>query len=448
MGVADSFVPTIGVPSIVLKKANLQIYLSSLSAGSGARITPSSLYVPTIAVPSSSSGNHSFVRYPVHRTIVCGRGIDDLLAYDRVVGGENPTDPESARAVFELDMPQIPQQPRTSGGVISFADTRRAETALEKFRKSVQNASEYESGWLGSGLQPLVDWLSKDHTEDSIHPDVRRLTESLLETAEKSVSRQENENVLEQKAQTVSEDVRHSLGEAVSAWSEQAHTELRDELNKGFAGDEWRSLAWWKLFWRVDDVGMLASGILEKKWLSQAEKEAIWLSGKIQQAGLLSGDVSGFNQREPSPNEPTAVVQRDFWAAHIGRYRSRLVDTKVPSLHTLAQKLVTFSLSTSTLTSVLAALTYIGTSTTSVYEAGTVAALGLIYSLYRQQKRWDAACKTWESEVREEGRKALKDTEDAFRVVLKDGGRRTESETETEARARIQEAKEALSNVK
>jgi hypothetical protein len=314
----------------------------------------------------------------------------------------------------------------------------------------VHHASEYERGWTGSGLQTLLDWVSStDYGDQPIQPDVKRLVESVLETTEESVVTQEKRTALEQKAQTVDDKVRRSLADTVPVWSERAHTELRDTLNEGFTSKRWRDLSWWQLFWHVDDLSMVMTDILEKKWLPHAEKEAIWLSGRIQQAGLLEGDeaMSNFHPAEPSAH-PSSTSPPGVWTAHIRLHRDQLLDKRMPSLHALAQRLVAFTLSTTSLTSALAALTYISVSGLSAYEASTVAAVGLIYSLRRQQSRWDAAREAWESEVREQGRKALKETEDAFRTIIREGGRRRGSVTETEARTKIEDARRALADVK
>jgi hypothetical protein len=91
----------------------------------------------------------------------------------------------------------------------------------------------------------------------------------------------------------------------------------------------------------------------------------------------------------------------------------------VPVLQALAQKLVLQTLTTSTFTSALAGLMYISTISTSVYEAGAVAALGLVWSLKRMQGKWETTRRFWEGEVREEGRKAVRGVESAVGDVLK-----------------------------
>jgi hypothetical protein len=113
----------------------------------------------------------------------------------------------------------------------------------------------------------------------------------------------------------------------------------------------------------------------------------------------------------------------------------------------LAQRLVFFSLSTTSLTSALSVLTYVSLPASSIYETCTIAAVGLIYSLRRQQRKWDAARTFWEEEVREQGRAALLETEEQLRTTVRDGGKSQVDVTAHEARKAIADAREALDNV-
>ncbi|PGH36645.1 hypothetical protein GX50_00507 [[Emmonsia] crescens] len=454
LAVGNSLVPTISIPSITLKSANLEILLSPLSVNpsSDVHITSNAFLVPTIAIQSTGTGTHTFVRYPVHKSIVCGKAIDGLLAYTRLAERANITDTNSIRATFDFGLGEGSTQ---KGNGISFIDIERAEAALNTFRDSVQNATQYERGWSGSGVQPLVDWVSASPKDDALDPSIKRLVGSLLDGAEESISTEENKKILVQQSKTVPEEVRLDLDGIITTWAERAHTELRDSLNEGFASKPWRTLAWWKLFWHVDDVGMITSRILRKKWLPEAEKEVIWIGGKIHQAGLLSNNTNSTAAIQGSPEfevsragESSSMSPEKLWPTQIPDIRHGLATSSVPSLHAVAQNLVFFSLSTTSLSSALSALVYISTSSTSIYEAGTIATIGLFVSLRRQQRGWDAARSTWEREVREEGRRALKDTEESLRTVIHEGGRATETTPETEARQQINRARQALSDVK
>ncbi|EAW12694.1 uncharacterized protein ACLA_011210 [Aspergillus clavatus NRRL 1] len=451
--IPNDLLPTISVPSSILKKGNIEILVSTLGAEtefSTSRLSADTFLVPTVTIRTSHSGRHNVVRYPVHRSIVCGSGADDLLAYSGLIARSNLK--KEARSVHGvIEIPGAATE--STSDRISFVDIHQADEALAKFRESVQNASLYERGWSRSGVQPVVDWLSSLRTEaGTLNPSLRTLIEALIDSAETGVVTEETRRMLEQEAESIPEEVREQLARLVSAWAERAHIELRGSLEEGFASKDWKDLAWWKLFWRVDDISMVTSEILEKKYLCRAEKEVIWTAGKFEQAGVLEGsplasedvvsesvepDMNSSTPMEPS--QPQAP-----WPTQIAQSRTKLLGTTVPSLHALAQRLVLFSVSTTTLTTALSALTYVSWPTTSIYETGTMAAVGLIYSLRNQQKKWDAARAFWEEEVRENGRTALLETEQELRTITQQGGRHVEEIAKTDARERIGTARKAL----
>ncbi|RAK98917.1 uncharacterized protein BO80DRAFT_427022 [Aspergillus ibericus CBS 121593] len=425
--IPNDLLPTISVPSPILKKGNLEILVTTLGAEadvSNARFTADTFLVPTVTIRTSHSGRHNMVRYPVHRSIVCGSGVDGFLAYSGLMARSDlKKEAASVYGAIELAV----TQPQKYNGRVAFVDIDKADDALAKFRESVQNASLYERGWNSSGVQPVVDWLASLRAEEgTLDPSLRTLITSLLDAADAGATAAEQKKHQEQEAGAVSWETRDVLDRSVSAWAERAHTELRGSLEEGFASKPWRGLAWWKLFWHVDDVGMITSEILDRKYLRQAEREVIWTAGRYQQAGL------------------TETQDETNWPAQIPTSRTRLLETTVPSLQALAQRLVMFSISTTTLTSALSALTYISLPTTSVYETCTMAAVGLIYSLRRQQRKWESARHWFENEVREEGRTALLETETQLRETVQQGGHIEEVPADKTARETIERARQAL----
>ncbi|KAE8152526.1 hypothetical protein BDV25DRAFT_65668 [Aspergillus avenaceus] len=445
--IPNNLLPTISVPSPILKHGNLEILVSTLGTQtqlSDAHFTADTFLVPTVTIPTSHSGLANTVRYPVHRTIVCGRGVDGLVAYNGLVSRANLKNEE--RSVYgTIDLAVTDSQ--KSNDRLAFVDIDRADEALEKFRESVQNASLYERGWNGSGVQAVQDWLSSLRTDEgTLDPSLRSLITSLINSAENGVATDEKQKTQDTDSKATSDDVRASLDRSVTEWAERGHTELRGSLEEGFASKQWRGLAWWKLFWHVDDVGMITSEILEKKYLRRAENEVIWTAGRFQQAGLLEAPPA--EAPKPTTNGAAIANTEEQWPAEIATSRSRLLETSIPSLQALAQRLVLFSMSTTTMTSVLSALTCVSVPTTSIYETGTMVAVGLIYSLRRQQRKWEAARTFWEDEVREDGRRALIETEDHLRSIVQEGGRRLEEESaEPDSRKTIDRARKALENV-
>ncbi|KAL4805977.1 hypothetical protein BDV18DRAFT_15323 [Aspergillus unguis] len=457
--ISNHLVPTISVPSHILKKANVEILVASLGTGqemSGAQLSADTFLVPTVTIQTSHTGRHNMVRYPVHRSIVCAQGVDGLLAYSGLIAQSDlRKEASSIYAAVELGS----SGPALNDERIAFVNTDKADEAMGKFRESVKNALVYERGWSSSGVQPVANWLSAARGEEgSLNPSLRSLVSSLVDAAERGVIAEETRRVEAQEEASVSDDIRASLDHRVSAWAEKAHTELRSALEEGFATKKWRGLAWWKLFWRVDDVGMITSEILDKKYLRRAEKDVIWTAGQFEQAGLRdpmpeeSEPVSIPTETATDNGVAVAVVEPPKeeqvpWPAQITKSRAQLLESTVPSLQAMAQRLVLFSLSTTSLTSALSILTYVSLPSASIYETCSIAAVGLIYSLRRQQKKWEAARGFWEEEVRDNGRTALLETEEQLRKTVRHGGKVEEPVTAHDARKAITRARDALDNV-
>ncbi|KAJ5536110.1 hypothetical protein N7513_009296 [Penicillium frequentans] len=448
--IPNDLLPTIAVQSSLLKKGNLEILVSSIGSESNSTRTTldaDTFLVPTVTIETPHPGRNNIVRYPVHRSIVCGSGVDGLLAFSSLMGQSDlKNEVESVRGAIELSV----ENKNAGDGRLSFVDIERATKALDRIRESVQNAIEYERGWSGSGVQPTIDWLastSQVTKEGTLNPALVPLIESLLDAADEGVLARDAKALEGQAVGVPSENVRFELERGVVTWAERAHSELRSSLEAGFASPRWRGLAWWKLFWRVDDVGMITSEILEKRFLRRAEQEAIWSSGQYEQAGLLNDPKPALPPDSASDSTPEQSTPPP-WPTQIPDMRNKLLTTTVPSLQALAQSLVLFSVSTTTLTSALSALTYLSIPSASVYESCTLAAVGLIYSLRRQQKKWVAARGFWEDEVREEGRASLLETEDLMRKTVREGGKAVEDLTDHRAREAVDRAKKALAEIK
>ncbi|KAJ5664876.1 uncharacterized protein N7477_007324 [Penicillium maclennaniae] len=444
----DDLLPTLAVRSPVLKKGNIEILIGKIgseAASAGASLSADTFLVPNVTIPTSHSGRQNMIRYPVHGSIVCGHGVNGLLAFSSLVSrADLKNEIASVRGAIELS---VANQTRDSDR-LSFVDIERASTALDKIRESVQNATEYERGWNASGVQAVVDWLANFSLADSgeeLNPALVPLIESLLNAADEGVRARDAQALQKQTVGAVSEEVRTELERGVVSWAEQGHSELRSALEAGFASPRWRGLAWWKLFWRVDDVGMITSDILEKQFLRRAEREVIFNSGKYQQAGLLEEPIT-----PPESNTDSAPSKASLtpWPTLIPDLRAKLLNTTVPSLQALAQSLVLFSVSTTALTSTLSVLTYISVPSASAYESATIGALGLIYSLRRQQKKWDSARGFWEDEVREEGRTCLLETEALLRQIVREGGKSISDASDHRAREAVVRARKALEAVR
>ncbi|KAF7933350.1 hypothetical protein EAE99_003235 [Botrytis elliptica] len=398
----------------------------------GTELFEETVLVPTMEIPSSAA-RYTPVTTPVHKSFLLGQGIMgavSLLSYPLHANRESIG---SAVNVPNFESKSLP---------IPSIDISSGNEALQTFRKSIENAMIYERQWLSSGIPEVIDWMKSgaSSTQDTIKEPLLRLILSIIQNAEKNLKVEQARQLSLLLSTRIPSAQMTSLRHELSRWSERAHTELRDQLDVAFGGQRWRKLGWWKLFWRVDDVSMITSDMLSRSFLIEAEKEIIFLAGRTEEAGVyrnipLDSDSTQNSDwaytpvqealpegLPPPPNlrdiipikadEDTPMkIQPQPWPLHIPIARSFLSTTTIPALQALAQKLVLQTLSTSSLTSALAGLMYVSNMSTTLYEAGAVAAFGIVWSMRRMQTKWETARAYWEGEVREEGRKAVRNVE-------------------------------------
>lgn len=380
--------------------------------------------------------------------------------------------PETVKVAMGIPAPSTELEQGISDRYVAI-DLDLGTQALDKFRESIANSVFYERGWFRSGMPALTAWLahSASTASSEIKPAVRDLINSLLSDADESIKIEDGQRLQELLDSSIPEPTKSAILSSLALWAEHAHTELRDQLDVAFASKHWRKIAWWKLFWRVDDVGMIASDVLERRWLTSAEKDIIWVAGRIEEAGFFASDPDAASLPEramllprpttthkvgdvpdaPRPSDlrkyanrlndddSTAVAPKP-WPQQITLVRQYLSASTIPPLEALAQRLILETASTVSATSSLSALLWLSSSA-GVFESGTVAALGAAWALRRMQGVWERARATWEAEVREEGRRALKETEECVREVVRVRGEAVgRDEVGVEERRRAREA--------
>lgn len=407
------------------------------------------------------------VPYPVHKTLILGEGLDSAVAYGKFTSDSVGEIGDVVKVAINLPPPlkeADPNEQSTSTAVNVDVGTE----ALASFRQSIQNVHVYEQDWFRSGLPALSKWLVQGlQPSEPFKPAIKSLIASVADDAEANITREDAQQLDKLASSTSQQETAVSIIGHLETWAEKSHRELRDQLDEAFTARNWHKLAWWKLFWRVDDVTMITSEILERRWLVDAEKNSIYLAGRMNQVGFPE-DISKLTITRPESPEtntsiptqnsfPTPKPQTDLstqvhhpnpWPAQISTSRASLLSETIPPLQALAQRLVLQTLSTTSLSAALSALLYVSVSTVSLFEASAVAALGLTFSLRRMQKLWEGAREMWQGEVREEGRRTLKYTEELVRLIVRNSKvKEGEDEGVKERRAAreaVQRVREAL----
>lgn len=438
------------ISSPLLNSYNLEILVlesEDLRGREGGVQTLDDVLVPTVEIPTSNTGRYTPVTTPVHKAVVLGNGIWGATKLMEL--------PQTDNVMTAVNMPAYTQVRR---GTLPFqlVDIPQAKTALAVFRNSVNNAMEYEKEWFASGLPILVDFVKGEgpmaSTYTVLKSPVVSLISDVVADANIKIERSENDLKIASNPSKVPLQTLDTLRTNLKEWARRAHTELRDTLETAFHGRRWRKLNWWKLFWRVDDVSMIANDMLAQRFLPEAEKEIVFLAGKIDQAGVAQNltvaksaqQTANWAYKAPeaekrvialgtvapnaqysdilpkvSPEDGALVLKGQPWPLDIPITRGYLAQTTIPALQALAQKLLLQTVTTSGFASAFSTLIYVSDSTTSIYEAGAVAALGIVWSMRRLQTRWERARDFWEEEVREEGRRAIRDVEGSVENVLK-----------------------------
>ncbi|KAI1135193.1 hypothetical protein F5Y05DRAFT_184443 [Hypoxylon sp. FL0543] len=411
-----------------------------------------SVLVPTVEIPTSDTGRYTPITTPVHKALIVADGI---LGAASIVW--MPTLESHKVITAAVNLPDY--KPKDASSLpFTLVDVGSASRGLGLVREGLKNG---ERLWSQSNMPKLVEWLKADimaSSEGTAKPPVKELIASLLRNTSAAIEREELRQLSTTLSSTASPTPANSLQSSLDDWAESAHGELQEQLDLAFSSRRWRKLGWWKLFWRVDDVGMLTNDILSRRFLPNSERSAIFLAGRMKEAGVTLGPfpnpspTDGNGAESKHSDAPTPEPAPVPWPVNIPATRRYLQTETIPALQALAQKLTLQTLSTSGLTTALGVLVYLSTLTTTLYEAGTVAAVGIVWSLRRMQKRWETARAFWEGEVREEGRKAVRGVESEIAEALNQG--RTPKEKvdgrEQLARAKglVEMAQEVLSKLK
>jgi hypothetical protein len=91
---------------------------------------------------------------------------------------------------------------------------------------------------------------------------MKTLVSSVAGNVEASITKADTARLQKLASIPTDRDVTDSIVNHLESWAEQFHAGLRD---KAFSAKNWHKLSWWKLFWRVDDVTMLTTEILERR---------------------------------------------------------------------------------------------------------------------------------------------------------------------------------------
>jgi len=346
--------------------------------------------VPTFR--ASTEPNARAIEYPVHRTVFyAGSGTEGILRLVHTASAFQ-TQPEQILRLVSLPGGERDDVGSSSLGVV---DLNAGEAGLQWLKK-----------WLLSGTVPEKGRMLK--------PVVRELLRDVVCDAAIKIDNEDNAQPLSSPVFSSRGDSTDTLARAITAWSKTAHKELRDSLQAMFSGKEWAKIEWWKLLWRVDDVGTVGKSIINKGFLRHSNDSVTFLAGRMFGAGYgpplpFAEDGQILRNISEGRIDPHGAWWTALRPSYIGQQREDIIQTLVPSLQSSANKYLLAALSCSGISWVFSVLLYM--SEAALYSASTVAAMGTVMSLRWLQKRWIKERKIFEKAVREKGREAIVECE-------------------------------------
>nr|OQO21716.1 hypothetical protein B0A51_12870 [Rachicladosporium sp. CCFEE 5018] len=491
VSVTKDLVQIIDIPSPFLKRHGLEILVTGFSTGGLAaeesEELESQLLVPSLTIPNTSRGQVGFVRYPVHMALLVGEGVEGAVEAARILELEL----DAALVGAALDLPVRPDVAK--GSIISttgqIVDTSLASHALALFRTSKANGAQFSHEWEASNVPATASFITSASLSSSSSPKpaITATIASLLTSTTTAINDAETTSIQTADFASVPSPKRAQLLSDLTSWSASAHKDLQLNLTAAFASPTWRRTAWFRLLWRIDDVSQVSTHLLQHAWLREAELELACLSGKLLSGGLATpatlrepefqalvpeGMQAELVTHEKVKDQEESVAElmqlptllsrvkaqsglnplfNPPWPQTIALARMHLIHTLIPPFHARAQALLLQSLTTTAATSALGVWLVVATSGVAVYEAGAVAALGLVWSLRRLQKKWGIERTKFAGDVSDFARRALSEVEGHLRKVVESGGRVEVQQAEVEgwARARkaVEDARQALAEV-
>lgn len=302
----------------------------------------------------------------------------------------------------ELLIEQQKQQPnldtnKADSGVVLIS-SKAANEAVDLLAQSPANISKSTN---------LREQSQFGKLEQTIFTDPRvieqRLLNSIIYSCEQFVAPSSGDEL----AKTVEQES-DAMRNLRSKWSREAHEELQGRLFKGL--DNWakRTVPWYKLYFRVDDIYDSLSDVLHRDFLIESNAKLEYLLGRIDSFAARHNfpDALQTSFSTSSGLSPELVYSETIPAA-----RSRLIETSAVDVHNDGLKKLATVLFGMQLPTFLVSCFGMYFYDYSLYSMGSIMGLGVVLGFRALQKSWQSSTERLKTEVLEEARKAISECE-------------------------------------
>lgn len=294
--------------------------------------------------------------------------------------------PTNYPADLFLDLPD-----GKSVGKVKVIDTEKALKGNDLLRQSPAHGTEYAELYNQSHIadvQHAVFGRPLKESEDAV-------LATIVKTCQDVVDREEE----------VAYEITHesvSITRRRKEWASEAHLELQTTFTKALTDLTTNKLAWWKLYYKVDDVHQQVSETLMYYFLPRTQDRFEYLLGRIDQFASkhyfppLSGP--GISKTEQISNL--------FKTA-----RTSLVNDLAVDLHNTALRELLKNMLGVQLPLVVLPLLGVYFFDYSLYGAGSIIALGIVVGAGRLEKAWKKATDKFTSAALERAKRTVEECE-------------------------------------
>lgn len=254
---------------------------------------------------------------------------------------------------------------------VKLIDSELAMKGNELLRESPANASEYAEKYNESSIaQVQHSVFGRDLAASEA-----AVLETIVTTCKDIVSREEE---VEYEISNES----FSVCKRREQWASEAHLELQTTYTKALQDLVQNKLAWWKLYYKVDEVHQQVSETLLYYFLPRTQDRFDYLLGRIDQ----------FAEKHHFPPLPTAGISKTEQISALFRNaRDSIISDLAVDLHNTALRELLKNLLGVQLPLIVLPLLGVYFFDYSLYGAGSIMALGVVVGASRLEKAWKKA---------------------------------------------------------
>lgn len=276
-------------------------------------------------------------------------------------------------------------QTDADGGKVILVSSKTAIDGNDALAASPSHVTEYLERREASNIEAVERALFQ--TRPALN---QQLLETVVRSCEQAIAPGGEYSARAREEQLARDTAR--IREARTRWAADAHTELQTQLLPAFDRLRFHTLAWWKLYWRADDVGDVAESAVR----------AAFLPGAQQQFAYVTGQIDASAERDYGAAVPSSPASDAIASA-----RDATATLIATQLHNGAAKLLAATVFGVQLPSLVLPLLGVWFYGYTLWSMGSLIALGAVLGLRALQRGWlkltDAAALT----VGESARTAL-----------------------------------------